>query len=147
SPDSSKIYSSGAAANTVEELAFEDGRLKAAASLRIAEAHKKNETFIGGVAVSPDGSRLYAVNVLGSTVSAVDLLRREVVKTVSLPAEPYTCVAARDGRTLFVSLWGGARVLMLDAETLQTSGEIAVGEHPNAMVLSPDGARLFVACA
>ena len=26
-------------------------------------------------------------------------------------------------------------------------GEVVVGEHPNAMVLSKDGARLFVACA
>ena len=36
---------------------------------------------------------------------------------------------------------------MLDAATLAKKGEIAVGEHPNAMVLTRDGARLFVACA
>ena len=36
---------------------------------------------------------------------------------------------------------------MFDAETLTPRGDVPVGEHPNAMVLSKDGARLFVACA
>ena len=68
-------------------------------------------------------------------------------RPVPLPAEPYTVRARRDGAPLFVSLWGGAKVLVLDAATLAATGEIAVGEHPNAMVLSKDGERLFVACA
>ena len=47
---------------------------------------------------------------------------------------------------MFVSLWGGARVLLRDPKTLAARGEIVVGEHPNAMVQAADG-RLFVACA
>ncbi len=78
---------------------------------------------------------------------AIDLDQRRVTATAELPAEPYTCLLSRDGKTLFVSLWGGGKVLMLDATTLEARGEIQVGEHPNAMVLSRDGARLFVACA
>src|SRR5439155_1504245 len=50
-------------------------------------------------------------------------------------------------RMLFVSLWGGEKVLMFDARTLAPAGEIAVGPHPNAMTLTADGRRLFVACA
>jgi hypothetical protein len=46
-----------------------------------------------------------------------------------------------------VSVWGGAKVLMFDAATLEKRGEVAVGEHPNAMVWSKDAKRLFVACA
>src|SRR5438128_191774 len=147
SPDGARLYSSGAAANTVEEFLFEQGRLTPAGTLAIAEPHKKKETFVGGVAVNPDGSRLYAVNVLGQTLSVVDLAKRQTLRTVPLAAEPYTCIVAPDGATLFVSLWGGAKVLLLDARTLEPAGEVAVGEHPNAMVLSPDGRRLFVACA
>src|SRR5262249_40778945 len=69
------------------------------------------------------------------------------LRSVSLTAEPYTCLVSPDGSTLFVSLWGGARVLLFDAKTLEARGEIAVGEHPNAMALTKDGKRLFVACA
>jgi len=105
------------------------------------------QSFIGGVAVSPDGARLFAVHVLGLMVSMVDLHTGHVLRSVELPAEPYTCVVSPDGSTLFVSLWGGAKVLLFDAKTLDARGEIVVGEHPNSMVLTKDGKRLFVACA
>src|SRR2546422_11742565 len=105
------------------------------------------QSFIGGVAVSPDGTRVFAVHVLGQIVSAVDLRTGHVLHSIELPAEPYTCLVSPDGSTLFVSLWGGAKVLMFDARTFESKGEIAVGEHPNAMAISKDGRRLFVACA
>ncbi|NUR54424.1 MAG: hypothetical protein HOQ29_08255, partial [Acidobacteria bacterium] len=103
--------------------------------------------FVAGLAVSPDGASIYATQLYGQMVRAIDLQQRTVRATADLPAEPYTCLLSADGKTLFVSLWGGARVLLFDAATLQSTGEIAVGEHPNAMVLSKDGTRLFVACA
>src|SRR5262245_19553239 len=105
------------------------------------------QSFIGGIAVSPDGSQLFAVHVLGQLVSQVDLKTGHVIRSISLPAEPYTCLISPDGATLFVSLWGGAKVLMFDARSLEPKGEVAVGEHPNAMALTRDGKRLFVACA
>src|SRR5262249_22676293 len=105
------------------------------------------QSFIGGIAVSPDGTRLFAVHVLGQLVSAVDLKTGHVLRSINLPAEPYTCVVSADGRWLFVSLWGGAKVLIFDAWSLEPRGEVAVGEHPNAMALTRDGKRLFVACA
>jgi DNA-binding beta-propeller fold protein YncE len=105
------------------------------------------QSFIGGIAVAPDGSRLYAVHVLGQLVSTVDLKTGHVMRSIDLPAEPYTCVLSADGSTLFVSLWGGAKVLMFDAQSLDAKGELVVGEHPNAMALTRDGKRLFVACA
>ena len=58
--------------------------------------------------------------------------------TVDVGAEPYTCVVSPDGKTVVVSVWGGAKVLMFDAATLEKRGEVAVGEHPNAMVWSKD---------
>src|SRR4029453_2230053 len=66
--------------------------------------------------------------------------------TVTLRAEPYTSVLSTDGPYLFVSLWGGSFVVVLDAQSLTVMSEIPVGEHPNALVPPPDGTRLFVAC-
>ena len=144
-PDGRRLFSSGAGGSTVDEIGFADGVLTRGVSYRLAQPSP--ESFVGGVAVSPDGRRLFAVQVLGQTLSAVDLEQGGVARTVSLPAEPYTCVLSPDGRTVYVSLWGGSRVLLFDAATLEARGEIAVGEHPNAMALSKDGTRLFVACA
>ncbi|HEY3202529.1 MAG TPA: bifunctional YncE family protein/alkaline phosphatase family protein [Thermoanaerobaculia bacterium] len=143
-PEGDRLYCSGAAANAVFELRWKDGRLTGDETIALGTPFK--ETFVGGIAVGSD-DRLYAVNPLAQTVSSVDLKDRRVVRTVELTAEPYTCLLAPNGKTLFVSLWGGARVLLFDAETLEKQGEVAVGEHPNAMAVSPDGGRLFVACA
>ena len=159
-PDGTKLYSSGAAANSVVELAWQDGRLRSSATIQLAPSSRRTsvgnapnaaaagpQSFVGGIAVTPDGSRLCAVHVLGQIANLVDTRTRTILATANLPAEPYTCVASPDGKLFFVSVWGGARVLLFDAATLAAAGEVQVGEHPNAMVPSPDGARLFVACA
>ncbi len=156
SPDGRQLYSSGAAESTVNTFAYDNGELKAAGQIVLERPavqlpqgmrDLKGTGFIGGVTVSADGSRLYAVHVLGRAISRVDLKGDDPLRTVTLPAEPYTALLSRDGTTLFVSIWGGAKVLALDPETLTIKAEVAVGEHPNAMALSQDGTRLFVACA
>ncbi len=153
-PDGRRLYSSGAGQNTVNEFIWADDRLTLTGSHvlgrpeRYAGAdYRESAGFIGGVTVAPDGKTLYAVHVLGTALSAVDLERNRVRQTITLPAEPYTCLLSSDGQTLFVSLWGGGKVLLFDPATLQQTGEIEVGQHPNAMQLSADGRRLFVACA
>jgi YVTN family beta-propeller protein len=144
-PDRQKLYSSGAGGSTVDEVSFQAGKLTPGRTFQLAKPSP--ESFVGGLTVSADGRWLYAVHVLGQRLSKIDLQKGGVVRTLELAAEPYTCLLSADGRTLFVSLWGGARILLFDADTLEARGEAVVGEHPNAMELSPDGARLFVACA
>jgi YVTN family beta-propeller protein len=157
-PDGKRLYVSGAGNTTVHEMQFADGKLTPGTDLVLGRQMEKPtagtnrpdpvpQSFIGGLAVSPDGSRLFAAHILGQIVSAVDLKSGHVLKSIELPAEPYTSVVSPDGSTLFVSLWGGAKVLLFDARTLEPRGDVAVGEHPNAMAISRDGKRLFVACA
>src|SRR5713101_2179033 len=145
-PDGTRLYSSGAGESTVKELEWANGRLTPGASFVLRRPSK--ESFVAGLAVSPDGSRLFAVHALGELLSAVDLTREEPTSaSVDLPAEGYAALVSPDGRTVYVSLWGGAKILAFDTATLEKRGEIPVGEHPNAMVFSKDGTRLFVACA
>ena len=149
-----RLFSAGAAENTVHEFAWADGALKDGRRDRPGSARApqppascSNAGFIGGLAIAADGTRLYADHVFGQAVSSIDLQARREIHKAALEAEPYTCVLSPDGKTLFVSLWGGAKVLMFAAETLAPVGEVAVGGHPNSMLLSKDGTRLFVACA
>jgi DNA-binding beta-propeller fold protein YncE len=143
-PDGKRLYASGGGASTVDELRITEKGLEVGTVVKLKKPSA--ESFVGGLSISPDGSRLFAVHALGQLLSAVDLGSGQVVKEVPLPAEGYTTLVTPDGKTLLVSLWGGARVLLFDAATLEPRGEIPVGEHPNAMALSHDG-RLFVACA
>ncbi len=133
SPDGSHLYSAGAAENTVYDFAWTNGSLKEAGRISIGPPERRtggellNAGFVGGLAIAPSGQTLYAVQVFGLAVSAIDLQTRKEIKRVSLPAEPYTAVVSADGRTLFVSLWGGGTVLMFVADTMEPAGEIVVG--------------------
>jgi len=155
-PDGRRLYSSGAAQNTVNAFAYASGGLKTAGQFVLAPPAIQlppgtrdlaGTGFIGGLAVNAAGTRIYATHVLGRAISVVDLASGRVLKTASLPAEPYTVLLSPDGSRVLVSLWGGARVMALDPETLAIKAEVVVGEHPNPMVLTHDGSRLFVACA
>ena len=153
-PDGKRLFSSGAAQNVVNELGWNGETLKAGEPIVIAKPFLKptfetlkDSGFVGGVSISPDGSKLYAVQVFGSAVSMIDLERRKVERTAHLSAEPYSSLVSADGRSVFVSLWGGAKLLVLDAATLELKADMHVGEHPNAMLQSKDGSRLFIACA
>ena len=143
--DGHRLYASGSASNTVQEFQWSKGRLKAGEPISLGP--KEQGKFVGGLSVSADGKRLFAVNPLGQTLTEVDLESRSVLKTVPLEAEPYTCLVSKDGRSLYVSLWGGSKIAVFDSGTLEKTAEIPTGEHPSAIVESPDGARLFVACA
>jgi YVTN family beta-propeller protein len=153
-PDGKRLFSSGAAENLVNELAWNGEALKPVAPMTIgAPVLKptfdtlKDSGFVGGVAITPDGRQLLAVQVFGTALSVLDVESRKLVQTVRLDAEPYSVLASMDGKLAFVSLWGGAKVLAFDTETLTPTAEVPVGEHPNAMLQSKDGSRLFVACA
>jgi len=68
-------------------------------------------------------------------------------KAVADAPYPWTCVADDRRGRLYVSLWGQAAVAVIDTEQWSVVQRIAVEDHPNEMVMSPDGTRLFVANA
>ena len=157
-PDGRRVFSSGAGQTTVNEFYFAANRLTSGGVYALGRDTQRpmpginrpepvEQSFVGGIAIEPAGRYLYAVHVLGEALTMVDLKSGLVRRTVDLGAEPYTCVVSPDGKTVFVSVWGGAKVLAFDAATLDSRGEVVVGEHPNAMVFSKDAKRLFVACA
>jgi YVTN family beta-propeller protein len=150
-PDGQRLYSAGAAQNTVQELTWANGRLTKSKVIKITDpdsaTNRTKAGFVGGLAIAPDGKTLFALQVFARTLSSIDTTARTVRKTITLESEPYTALLTADGKTLLVSAWGGAKVLLFKADTLAPMGEVPVGEHPNAMTLSKDGARLFVACA
>jgi hypothetical protein len=144
-PDGRRLFSSAGGTGAVQELDFGPDGLKRARVLQLP--HPVVDAFTAGIALGPEGSGLYAVQVFGDSLTRVDLGTGEVMKSVGLEAEPYTVLATPDGRSLYVSLWGGSKVLEVEPETLAVRRSFATGEHPSALALSPDGRRLFVACA
>src|SRR5262245_33711115 len=145
SPDGTKVFVGGGSQNNVQEFSYADGALAKARTFALPA--QTSQTFAGGLAVSRDGKTLYVTRVFAMTLSAIDLGTGQVTRTVQLDAEPYTAVVSPDGRFVYVSLWGGARVNVFFADGLLPAMDLPSGDHPSAMAFSADGKRLFVATA
>jgi YVTN family beta-propeller protein len=144
-PSGNALYVGGGAQNNVQEFSFADGVLTRARTFALPAA--TGQTFAGGLAVARDGKMLYVTRLFAQSLSAIDLTTGQVVKTMSLAAEPYGLALSPDGQRLYVSIWGGGKVQVLDPATLAVIQNLDTGEHPTAMTFSNDGSRLFVACA
>jgi DNA-binding beta-propeller fold protein YncE len=146
SPDGKNVYVGGAAQNNVQEFALAgDGTLTRARTFALPAA--TGDTFAGGLAISRDGKTLFVTRVFAASLSSIDLASGQVKKTVTLSAEPYTAAVSPDGRFVYVSIWGGTGVEVYMADSLTLVTLLATDAHPNAMTVSNDGRRLFVACA
>jgi YVTN family beta-propeller protein len=153
-PDGRRLFSSGAADNSVREVEWRNEKLVPGRTLVLAPPQEsgwdgamESPGFVGGLALSPDAKVLYAAQVYGKAVAAVDVLSGSVLARATLPAEAYAAAVPADGSAVYVSIWGGSRVGVFEPRTLRPLAEIVVGEHPNAMAFSKDEKRLFVACA
>ncbi len=60
---------------------------------------------------------------------------------------PYACVLDEKRHRLYVSCWGRSHIAVIDTATFTLLTRWATDAHPNELVLSKDGRRLFVATA
>jgi len=126
----------------------------------------------GGLALQPDGKRLWVALNRYNSLAAVELSTGQV-KTVTVGMAPYGVVLS--GNRAYVSNYGGRRpqkgeatanssgsqvlvdpqtgianngsVSVVDLNAMREIKNIEVGLNPSAMILNADGSRLFVACS
>jgi YVTN family beta-propeller protein len=100
------------------------------------------------VNVSPDGSRVVVCN-FGfrdhDNVWVYDARTLEHVGTINFRGNAVETAFSSDGRTLYVSNFRRAKLMVVDFATLTVRAEVDVGSDPKTIVLSPDGATIYVA--
>jgi predicted alpha-1,2-mannosidase len=97
-----------------------------------------------GVAISPDGSRVYTANSGSNDISVIDTATQTVVTSVGVGSAPTGIGVSPDGSTIWVTNNGDNTLQAIDARTLTPSSVIAVGSQPGQLVLAPDGATIYV---
>jgi DNA-binding beta-propeller fold protein YncE/phospholipase C len=142
-----KLYLSGGNDNRILVYTMTNGRLALADSIALGAPRPKQLLWAAGLDVDEARGRLFVAGRESDSLYVVDLSRKAVEARLGLPAKPYACLLSRTQATLFVSLWGGSSVALLDARSLSLKATIPVGDHPCDMVESLDGDRLFVANA
>lgn len=125
--------------------------------------------FPAGIAVVPvqtavaNGDLLLVADNLSDDVLLIKEDSGKILKRFDLsqgdwvPSQyPYQIVASKDGSRAWVSLWNASQVAELDVANGTVSRRISLdppkaptgpGSHPTALMLSPNGTRLYVALA
>jgi DNA-binding beta-propeller fold protein YncE len=108
-----------------------------------------------------ENDKLLVADNLADNVVLLDAATGKVLETFDLSTSdlvpssyPYTCLATRDGKRAWCSLWNASQVAELDLASGKVARRIdlskpedpaAPGSHPTALLLSPNEKTLYVA--
>lgn len=149
-PDGGALFASGADQDVVYRYTWADDRAALADSIVLAPKapDSAGTRYPAGLAVSPDGARLYVAENVADSLALIDVGGKRVLRRLPTGHLPYAVAVSPDGR-IYVSNWGEETVSVFrdSAGTLYDRGRIEVGRHPSALLLNRDGSRLFVTCA
>jgi len=99
-----------------------------------------------GFDVSPDGKEIWVANAKDGTISIINFQEKKVVQTLAanLPGANRLKFTP-DGKRVLVS--SGPILAVLDVSTRKVIKRIPIGHGSGGVLVQPDGARAFVACA
>jgi YVTN family beta-propeller protein len=150
-PDGRTLYASGGNQDVVYRYTWADGRATLVDSIILAPkaAQANGQRYPAGIGFAPDGRTLYVAENMGDAVAVVDVASGRVTQRLPTERYPYAVAVSSEG-TVYVSAWGGHTVSVFTPASpggLVDAGRIPVARHPSALLLTPDGRRLFVASA
>ncbi len=101
-----------------------------------------------GMALTPDGSKLYVANLSLSRISIVDGNTNEYgnYNDIVLPAgtEPMQLMISSDGNYLYVSARGTAKLMVFDTQSDTMSTEVTVDMMPMQIAITSNGNKIYV---
>jgi YVTN family beta-propeller protein len=148
----------GASAPAQQSFAIEQGRemlvyvanyragavsiLRAADNIQVGSVRAGEGTF--GVAITPDGSRVYAANNLSHNVSVIQTSDNTVIAT--LPAAgPHSVAIKPGGSYAYVADHNSTHVSVFRVADNTLVTRVEVGANPYGLAFTPDGSYLYVA--
>ena len=160
-PNGRRVYVTNSGANTVAVI---DAATNALVDTD-PDAAGVNPIQVGidpnGVAVTPDGQRVYVANAGSDTVSVIATATNSLVDTdparagvdpIQVGRSPIGVVVTPDGRRVYVANGDSDSVSVIDTETnslVDTDPDqagvdpIGVGDRPQGVAVTPDGARVY----
>ena len=146
SADGKYLYASGGNDNIIIRYIISNNKLAVYDSIRIGKAWPVRIS-IAGIALDDAKNRLYAVTKENNSLYVIDTQSKKVLSQHPIGGEGYTCLLSPDHKVLYISCWGGSKIILFDTNLEKITGSVAVGSHPNDLCLTRNGQYLFVANA
>lgn len=143
--DEKFLYASGGHDNRINKYAVSANALQLADSILLGKPWP-NRVGPAGLALDDRNKKLYVVTREDSALYTIDLVSKQVRK-IPIGAEGYGCLLSPNRKFIYVSVWGGDKLLKLDAASGKPLASTRVGDNPNEIILSKKGDRIFVANA
>ena len=165
--DGSKVYATTAQGSVEEALIGANGAITWGRKIAMPGGG-----FPCGLALAPDEKTAYVCLSTRNTLGVLNLATGTVTAEIAVGIAPWAVVISADGKTAYVSDWGGHRaktgektapsagtptpidargiassgcVSLVNLTTAKETAEIETGLHPSAMALTADGTTLYVA--
>jgi YVTN family beta-propeller protein len=105
----------------------------------------------GGIAITPDGSKVYVANFGGGSagwVSVISTASNTVTKSITSPfLDPNLIAITPDGTKAYVSDFSSYFVRVIDTSTDTVTASAPAGLEPQGVAVTPDGKHVYFANA
>ena len=146
SKDEKFLFASGGNDNWILQYSIINKRLRLTDSIRLGDKWP-NKISPAGIEIDDAAQLLFVVTKENNSLYIINLITKKIVFQLGLKEAAYSCQLSNNKKELYISLWGGKKVLLFDIAGKKVTAEINVGENPNELLLSKNGQYLFVACA
>lgn len=146
SADSKFLYASGGNDNRILKYAILRNRLILKDSILLGKPWPE-KISPAGIELDDKTNRLFVVTKENNSLYLINLSTKKNLFTLALTEPAYGCLLSSNKKELYISLWGGKKILVFDIASKKIIAQIPVGENPNELLLSKNGKRLFVANA
>lgn len=146
SADENYLYASGGNDNWILKYSVADKKFRLVDSSKLGEKWPE-KISPAGIDIDDAAGKMYVVTKENNSLYVVDMKSKKIAFQQSLGEAAYACQLSNDKKELYISLWGGKKVLVFETATKKITSEINVGENPNELLLSANGKYLFVANA
>ncbi len=146
SADEKYLYASGGNDNWILKYAVKDKKLVLADSIVLGKKWP-NKISVAGIDIDDQSHTLFVVTKENNSLYLIDLISKAILFKDTLNEAAYACKLSFNKKELYISLWGGKKVLVFDIASKKVVHSFDVGENPNELLLSSNGRILYVACA
>ncbi|MEO7801431.1 MAG: bifunctional YncE family protein/alkaline phosphatase family protein, partial [Ginsengibacter sp.] len=147
SADEKFLYAAGGNDNMIYKYGIVSKRLVLKDSIILGKKWPERISP-AGLEIDDVKNTMYVVTKENNSLYVIDLATKQtVIPALPLGAEAYTCLLSPDKKELYISLWGGDKILIFNTAQNKITDSINVGDNPNDITLTKNGKFLYVANA